>query len=54
MTRRADREPIFQAWRIAIRNNLTRTGMSLETAKRWCDAWDLEAAGRGLPRVSAY
>jgi hypothetical protein len=51
MARRADPARIFQAWRIAIRNNLTRSGMSLETAERSCDAWELEAAGRGLPRA---
>jgi hypothetical protein len=54
MARRSDPQRIFQAWRIAIRNNLTRSGMSLETAERWCDAWELEAARRGLPRDSAY
>jgi hypothetical protein len=28
--------------------------MTLETAERWCDAWELEAAGRGLPKDSSY
>jgi hypothetical protein len=28
--------------------------MSLEAAERWCDAWELEAAGRELPGDSAY
>jgi hypothetical protein len=28
--------------------------MSLEAAERWCDAWEIEAAGRGLPRDGAY
>ena len=50
MARRADPERIFQARRDAIRNTLTGSGMSLETAERWCDAWEIEAAGRGLPR----
>jgi hypothetical protein len=36
------------------RNNLTGSGMSLDTAERWCDAWEIDAAGRGLPRDSAY
>jgi hypothetical protein len=54
MSRRADPEGIFQARRDAIRNTLTGSGMPLETAERWCDAWELEAAGRGLPRDSAY
>ena len=51
MSRRADPERIFQARRDAIRNTLTGSGMPLETAERWCDAWELEATGRGLPRV---
>ena len=54
MAPRSDPERIFQAWRTAIRNNLTRSGMSVETAERWCDAWELEAAGSELPRNSAY
>jgi hypothetical protein len=28
--------------------------MSLETAERWCDAWEFEAATRGLPRDRDY
>ena len=54
MARRADPERIFQARRDAIRNTLTGSGMSLETAERRCDAWEIEAAGRGLPRDGAY
>lgn len=54
MARRADPERIFQARRAAIRNSLTGSGMSLDTAERWCDAWELEAAGRGLPRNADY
>jgi hypothetical protein len=38
MARRADPERIFQARREAIRNTLTRSGMSLETAERRCGA----------------
>jgi hypothetical protein len=30
------------------------SGMSLEMAERWCDAWELEAVGRGLPLDRAY
>jgi hypothetical protein len=30
------------------------TGMDEATANRWCDAWELEAAGRGLPSDGAY
>jgi len=28
--------------------------MSLEEAERWCDAWELKAAGRGLPKDRDY
>ena len=54
MARRADPERIFQAWRAAVRNGLTDYGMSYEDAERWCDAWEVEAGGRGLPRDGAY
>lgn len=54
MARRADPERIHEARRAALRNTLTGSGISLETAERWCDAWVLEAAGRGLPRNSAF
>ena len=54
IARRADPERIFMAWRMATRNSLTDTWMSLETAERWCDAWVLEATGRCLPRDSNY
>jgi hypothetical protein len=47
-------ERIFQARRDAIRNTLTGSGMPHETAERWCDAWEIEAAGRGLPRDSDF
>ena len=54
MARRADPERIFQARRDAIRNTLTGLGMSLEMAERWCDAWEIEATGRGLPKDGSY
>lgn len=54
MARRADPERIFQARRDAIRNTLTGSGMSLEAAERRCDASEIEAAGRGLPRDGDY
>ena len=54
MARRADPERIHQARRVATRNGLTDYGMLLEEAERWCEAWELEAAGRGLPKASAY
>jgi hypothetical protein len=53
MGRRADPDRIFTAWRTATRNRLTDGGMSVETAERWCDAWEIEAAGRGLPKDGA-
>jgi hypothetical protein len=54
VARRADPERILQARRAAIRNTLTGSGMSLETAERWLDAWELEATGRELPRDADY
>ena len=47
-------ERIFEARPDAIRNTLTGSGMSLEMAERWCDAWEIEVAGRGLPRDGSY
>jgi hypothetical protein len=46
MSRRVDPERIFQARRDAIRNTLTGSGMTLEAAERYCDAWEIEAARR--------
>jgi len=54
MTRRADPQRIHEARRAAVRNNLMGSGMSHEMADRWCDAWELEATGRGLPRDGGY
>ena len=54
VARRADPERIHQARRAAIRNTLTGSGMGLEVAERWCDAWVLEATGRGLPKDGDY
>jgi hypothetical protein len=54
MARRSDPERIFQARRAAVRYTLMDTGMDEATANRWCDAWELEAAGRKLPRDVAY
>jgi hypothetical protein len=34
MARHADAERIFMAWRMALRNSLTGSGMSLEDAER--------------------
>jgi hypothetical protein len=54
MGRRADPERIHEARRYAVRNGLTDYGMALEDAERWCDAWVLEATGRGLPHDFDY
>src|SRR5262245_31608416 len=54
MSRRADPDRIFAAWRLAIRNTLAGEGMSLDEAERWCEAWDAEAAGRWLPKDAVY
>ena len=53
-SRRADPQRIFQARRAAVRYGLMDTGMDEETANGWCDAWELEAAGLGLPRDATY
>jgi hypothetical protein len=54
MSRRADPERVYQARRAGVRNTLTGSGMSLDTAERWCDAWEIEADGRGLPRDGTH
>jgi hypothetical protein len=54
MPRRADPGRIHQARRIAVRNGLTDYGMPLEDAEWWCDVWEAEAGGRGLPRDRDY
>jgi hypothetical protein len=54
MSRRADPQRIFQARRAAVRYGLMDTGMDEATANRWCDAWEIEAAGRDLARDAAY
>jgi hypothetical protein len=35
MARQADPQRIYEAWRIAVRNTLTDTGIPLEDAERW-------------------
>jgi hypothetical protein len=55
MTRRADPERIHQARRIAIRNVIMQSrGLDPGVAERWCDAWEAEAAPRGLGRDGDY
>jgi hypothetical protein len=40
--------------RAAIRERLTASGMDQAVANRWCDAWETEAALRGLARDDDY
>jgi hypothetical protein len=47
-------ERIHQARRAAIRNRLTGSGKDPDVAERWCDAWEAEAALRGLARNGDY
>ena len=54
MTRGADPQRIHEARRAAVRYGLMDTGMDEATADRWCDAWKIEAAVRGLPRDERY
>lgn len=54
MARRADPERIYAARRAAVRYSLMDYGMDEATANRWCDAWELEATGRDLPRDATY
>jgi len=48
MARRSDLQRIHEARRAAVLYCLLDTGMDDATAARWCDAWEIEAAGRGL------
>jgi len=54
MTRRSDPERIHEARRAAIRNRLISGGKDPAVAERWCDAWEAEAALRGIERGSDY
>jgi hypothetical protein len=45
MARRADPERIHRARRVAVRNGLTDSGMSLEDAERWCNGWERRRPG---------
>jgi hypothetical protein len=54
MARRSDPERIHLARRTTVRNGLTDFGMRLEDAERWCDAWEAEAARRGITRSADY
>jgi hypothetical protein len=47
-------ERIHQARRAAIRNRLIGSGKDPGIAERWCDAWEAEAALRGLARDGDY
>lgn len=50
----ANPEGTFQARRKAIRDGLVASGVSIELAEQWCDAWETEATRRGLPRDRNY
>lgn len=43
-----------RARRAAIRNRLISDGKDPAIAERWCDAWETEAALRGIERGSDY
>ncbi len=47
-------EAIYQGRRAAVRNGLKDTGMDLDVAERWCDAWEAEATRQTIIRSSAY
>ncbi len=50
-----ENEGAHQARRAAIRDRLlTSPGLPLDVAERWCDAWEAEAALRGLARDDGY
>jgi hypothetical protein len=53
MSRRGDPDRIDLARRYAVRNRLMAVGMSEERAETWCDAWEVEAARRRIPRAAA-
>ena len=42
------------ARRRAIRDQLIGSGQDPKVAERWCDAWEAEAALRGLDRSGDY
>jgi hypothetical protein len=55
MSRHPDPERIHMARRAAIRNVIMQSrGLDHDVAERWCDAWEAEAAMRGIERGSAY
>jgi len=54
MPRRLNPGRIHLARRAAIRNGLTDTGMALDLAERWCDAWEAEAERQSLERTPDY
>ena len=51
MSRRADPEDIYLARRAAILSILTTSGVSVERAERLVREWELDAEGRGIPRL---
>jgi hypothetical protein len=54
MTGRTDPEHKHEARRAAIRERLITDGKDPVVANRWCDAWEAEAALRGLQPDEAF
>jgi hypothetical protein len=54
VARRADPARIYQAGRAAIRNRLLSSGITDETAERWLQSWEIEAATRGIPTTGDF
>lgn len=54
MTDRATPERDHVTRRQAIRDQLIGSGQDPKVAERWCDAWEAEAAMRGLERSGDY
>jgi hypothetical protein len=51
---KSDAETTSTDRRAAIRDRLTQSGMDQAVANRWCDAWEAEAALRGVGRDDDY
>ncbi len=54
MTDRTSPEHDHLTRRKAIRDQLIGSGQDPKVAERWCDAWEAEAALRGLERSGDY
>ena len=51
---KSDPDATHAGRRAAIRDRLTEGGMDQVVANRWCDAWEAEAALRGVGRDEDY